>query len=240
MNVSEARIADVGRAVNAEMIAVVLPLFATGLGLIGLVLANGEMNGIAHHLLMIIGMTLAMMSAFAIPVCRAVARGTLWWHANAAVVVALLSFLSVWILAAAVLHLGVGALGTLIGPVAIAAVITICCASSQIGRPRARRLAACQLTRPLRPGQHVRAAAQWAGLAGARCVRVCALPMALTAAQPTLAILASVTALLWIERVAHRPPLRLWLAVGYLGTGALVVITTNSGLMPAAGHHSSR
>jgi hypothetical protein len=238
MNVSEARIANVGWTVTAETIAVVLPLFATGLGVIGLVLANGEMNGIAHHLLMIIGMTLAMMSAFAIPMCRAVARGTLWWHANAAVVVALLTFLFAWILAAAVLHLGIATLGTLIGPVAIAAVITLCCASSQIGRPRAQQLAACQLTRPLRPGQHIRGAAQWAGIAGARCVRVCALPMALSAVQPTLAILASVTALLWIERVAHRPPLRLWLAVGYLGLGALVVITTGLALMPATAHHA--
>jgi hypothetical protein len=236
MYVSQARVANVTSSVSAETMAVVLPLCATVLGL-GCIIMSSEMSHMAHHLLMIIGMTLAMMSGFAIPMCRAVARGTLWWHANLAVVVAVITFLSVWILAAAVLHLGVSALGTLIGSIAIASVITLCCASSQIGRSRARLLAACELTRPLRPDRHIRAAAQWAGLAGARCVRVCALPMALTAVQPTLASLASVTALLWIERVAHRPPLRLCLAVGYLGLGAFVVIMNGLGLMPATVHH---
>jgi cell division protein FtsW (lipid II flippase) len=241
MSVSEAtRVGGRPVTMNAETVAVVLPVLATALGVAGLLfLSDREMEGWEHHLLMIIGMTLAMMSPFAIPLCRAVARATLWWHADVAVVVALLVFVTVWTLTGGVLHLAVGALSLIITPTVTIVVLALCCAAIQIGRRRARLLNACQFTRPLRPGRHVRVPAQWAGLAAARCVRVCALPMALTAVQPGLAGFAVVAALLWVERIAHRPQLRVWLAIGYLGLGAALVATqSTTELMPATGHHS--
>jgi hypothetical protein len=238
VSISEApHVSRLFSAISAETLAVLLPLFLTGVGVAALTFSS-QTYGMAHHLLMIIGMTLAMMSAFAIPLCRAVAGATLWWHAPTTVVVALLAFLAVWMFAASFLHLAVGVLATLVSPPLAALMIMVCCAASQIGSRRAVLLASCQLTRPVRPGYHVRGAAVWAGLAAGRCVRVCALPMALTAVAPSMASLVLVTAMLWFERVAHRPQLRLWLALGYLGIGTLLMIMSGTTLMPPTGHHS--
>jgi len=45
---------------------------------------------------MALAMTLAMMSPMAVPLCRAVARATLWWQAPRTVLAALTAYLAGW------------------------------------------------------------------------------------------------------------------------------------------------
>jgi hypothetical protein len=209
---------------DGDSVAIALPLIAISVGIVGLLAVGDQAHGHARHLVMIISMALAMMGPFAIPLGRAIARATLWWNAPAAVVVALLIFLGLWSMAAAGLHLIGAVLSLLITPVGAVILLTACCLGLQIGRSRPGVLAACQLTRPIHSGRHLRGAAHWAGLATAGCLRACAAPMTLTATQPSLASFAAVALLLWIERFAGRPQLRGALALGYLSIGIAMVL----------------
>jgi hypothetical protein len=239
MSVSEA--GRIGRPLpwlSGDALAVTLPLIATVSGMVGLLAVGDHAHGHVRHLTMIISMTLAMMSPFAIPLGRAVSRATLWWHAPAAVLVALLVFFGLWSMAAAGMHFMGDVLGLLITPAGAIALLTAWCVGSQIGRGRLRMLAACQVTQPIHSGQHIRGAAHWAGLASARCLQACAAPMTLTAVQPSLAGFAAVAILLWVERFAGRQHLRLPLALAYLGIGvAMVLAVWHRGLAP--GWHPS-
>jgi hypothetical protein len=164
-------------AVSAEAIAVVPPVFATGLGL-GLLLGSRQMDGITHHVLMIIGMTFAMMSIFAIPVCRALAAATLWWHAHAA---------------------GSGRAARFSRRVEPRRVRSEA-GSRRRGNTDQPRCSGCGHCRLL-CGEPDRASA------GPADRRLSNDEMALTAMQPTMASLVFITGLLWVERVAHRPSL---------------------------------
>lgn len=208
---------------SGDTVALALPLIATVCGVVGLIAVADHAHGHVQHLIMIISMTLAMMSPFAIPLGRAVAGATLWWHAPTAVLAALLVFLGVWCMAAAGMHLIGEVLGLLITPVGAIALLTAWCFATQIGRGRLRVLA-CQVTQPIHSDRHIRGATSWAGLATARCMRACAAPMTLTAVQPSLTGFAAVAILLWVERFAARPQLRLPLAVAYLGIGVSMVL----------------
>lgn len=220
---------------SGETVAVVLPLLLAGLGVAGLVVAD-QITGHLGHLLMIIGMTWAMMSPFAIPLAQAVARATLWWHAAVAAIVAVSVYLGVWALAGAAMHGTAEVLEVLVPPGGVIALIGLGCVAAQVGRRRLILLASCQITRPIRPGDHVRGAAHWAGLASARCLRVCAAPMMLTAVQPSLIGFGAVAALLWVERFAGRPALRVPLALGYLALTIILVLGTAAGGHPAGPH----
>ena len=226
------------RALSGEAVAVALPLAAAALGMASLLAVPHHAPSQAGQILMIIGMTLAMMSPFAVPLGRAVARATLWWHAPAAVAVALLVFLGIWSLAAAGMHLIGETLARVITPAGAIALLAMGCIGAQIGHRRLRLIAACQVTQPIYQDQHVRGAARWSGLAAARCIRACAVPMTLTAVQPSLAGFIAVATLLWVERFAGRPQLRLPLALGYLIIGvamlAAMVLVEPSGPL---GHH---
>ena len=226
------------RTLSGDAVAVALPLIAAVFGMAALVAVPDHAPSQAGRILMIIGMTLVMMSPFAVPLARAVGRATLWWHAPAAVAVALLVFLGTWSLAAAGMHLVGETLALAITPAGAMALLATCCIVSQIGHGRLRLIAACQVTQPIYQDQHVRGAARWSGLAATRCIRACAVPMTLAAVQPSLAGITAVAVLLWVERFAGRPQLRLPLALGYLtiGVAALAVM----GLVQPSrhlGHH---
>jgi hypothetical protein len=222
------------RALSGEAVAIALPLIATALGLASLIAVPDHGPSQAGSILMIIGMTLAMMSPFAVPLGRAVARATLWWHAPAAVVVALLVFLGIWSLAAAGMHLIGEALAVMITPAGAIALLATGCIGAQIGHRRQRLIAACQVTQPIYQDQHVRGAARWSGLAAARCIRACAVPMTLAAVKPSLAGFTAVAVLLWAERFTGRPQLRLPLALGYLTIGLAMLAAM--GLVEPSGH----
>jgi hypothetical protein len=237
MTVLQAGRAARSRAWSGEAFAVALPLVATALGVASLLTMADQAQSETGRIVMIIGMTLGMMSPFAIPLGRAVARATLWWHARAAVIVALLVFLGVWSLAATALHLIGEALALVITPAWAIAFLTACCVGAQIGYRRLRLLAACQVTQPIYQDQHVPGAARWASLSAARCIRACAVPMTLTAVQPSLAGFTGVAVLLWVERFAGRPQLRLPLALGYLAIGAAMLASLGgAGLAGPIGH----
>lgn len=221
--------------VNGEAVAVAVPLLLAGLGIAGLLVAE-QMTGHLRHLVMIIGMTWAMMGPFAIPLARAVARATLWWQAATAAIVALAVYLGLWSLAGAAMHGAAELLALLFPPGGVIALIGLGCAALQIGRRRAFLLNACQVTRPIRPGHHRGGAAHWAGLASARCMCVCAAPMMLTAVQPGLPGFAAIAALLWTERFAGRPQLRLPLAFGYLVLTVALVLAAAEPAHPAGPH----
>src|SRR5215210_6719141 len=89
--------------VNGEVVAQGVLVVLAGLGVGGLLVAE-QLTGHLHHLVMIIGMTWAMMSPFAIPLARAVARATLWWHAATAAIVAVSVYLGLWSLAGVAMH----------------------------------------------------------------------------------------------------------------------------------------
>jgi hypothetical protein len=226
------------RALSGEAVAVALPLAAAALGMASLLAVPEDAPSQAGRILMIIGMTLAMMSPFAVPLGRAVARATLWWHAPAAVAVALLVFLGIWSVAAAGMHLIGEALAVVITPAGAIAVLATGCIGAQIGHRRLRLLAACQVTQPIYQDQHVRGAARWSGRAAARCIRACAVPMTLTAVQPSLPGFIAVATLLWVERFAGRPQLRLPLALGYLTIGVATLVAMGV-VQPSGplGHH---
>jgi hypothetical protein len=222
---------------SGDTVALALPLITTACGVVGLLIIGDQPRGHVQHLIMIISMALAMMSPFAIPLGRAIARATLWWHAPAAVLVALLVFLGLWCIAAAGMHLIGEILGLLITPVGAVAVITAWCVATQLGRGRRRVLATCSVTQPIHSDRHIPGATRWAGLATARCIRACAAPMTLTAVQPSLAGFAAVAILLWVERFANRPQFRLPLALAYLGIGiAMVLGMVHSGGWALGGH----
>ena len=215
-----------GARPSAETLAIALPLAAAAVGIAGLLAVDGQSYGHIGHLVMIVGMTLAMMSPLAIPLGRAVAGSTLWWQARAAVLVALTLFLGLWGLAAAAMHLVAEVLGLVMTQTGAIALLAVGCIAVQIGRGRLRLLVACRVTQPIYPNRHLRSAAHWAGLASGRCMRVCATPMMLSAVQPSLACFAAVAVLLWVERFAARPALRVPLALGYLGIAVALVLTS--------------
>ena len=226
------------RALSGEAVAIALPLVAAALGMATLVAVPHHPPRQGGGILMIIGMTLTMMSPFAVPLGRAVGRATLWWHAPAAVAVAMLAFLGIWVLATAGMHLIGEALALMITPAGAIALLTTGCIAAQIGHRRLRLISACQVTQPIYRDQHVRGAARWSGLAAARCIRACAVPMTLAAVQPSLAGFAAVAVLLWVERFAGRPQFRLPLALGYLTIG--VTMLAGMGLVTPGepfGHH---
>jgi hypothetical protein len=215
------------RSADADTVAVALPL-AAGLGG-ALVLVLGLRSAApVGQLAMVVAMTLAMMSPYAVPLARAVARATLWWQATQAVVVAVVTFFGLWCVASAVLHLAGTAMSLTVGSRAALALLALVCAIVVQRRGRTALLQACAVTRPVRPAHPARDAGRWAALAGGRCVRVCAAPMTLMAIEPSLAGFAGVTTLLWIERFTGRPALRYVLAAGYLAIGAALIATARS------------
>jgi hypothetical protein len=178
-----------------------------------------------HHLLMIIGTTLIMMSPFVFPLLRTVARTTLWWEAAAAVAAAWAGFLGIWCVAAAGMHLAGELIALLLTSRGAVAALTVICVATQLSRRHAALLSACQLTRPMRPGRPVAGGLMWGAVGVSRCIRVCAGPMTLMALSPALGGAAAITALLWWERFSeHRVELRIPLALGYLVVGAGILI----------------
>lgn len=221
-----------------DVLAVALPLATMTLG-VAILFVTGSHLGLypehdtapddvsehLHHVSAVVGMTLAMMSPFALPLGRAVSRATVWWEAPRAVAVAVLVFVGVWCVAAAGLHVVGELLSVALTPVGALAVLSVLCALGQIGRRRTALLDGCQLTQPVLPGTPERGAASWGLLAVGRCVRVCAVPMTVMALAPGLVSLVGVTALLWTERFGPRPRRAGLLAAGYLLLAAVLVWT---------------
>jgi hypothetical protein len=212
---------------DADTVAVALPL-ASGLGGVLVLMLGLRSATPVGHLAMVVAMTMAMMSPYAVPLARAVARATLWWQATQAVVVAVATFLGLWCVVSAALHLAGTAVSLTLGSRAALALLALVCAVVVQRRGRTALLRACAVTRPVRPAHPARDAGRWAALAGGRCVRVCALPMTLMAIEPSLAGFAAVTTLLWVERFTGRPALRYVLAAGYLAVGAALIATGSS------------
>ena len=176
------------------------------------------------HLLMIIGMTLIMMSPFAFPLLRTVARTTLWTESAMAAGAAWVGFIGVWCVAAVGMHL----LGELVAlsltNQGAVVVLTALCVVAQLCRRRNAMLGACQRTRPMRPGSPISGGLRWGSDGACRCIQVCSAPMTLMALTPALAAAATITALLWLERFSERRrELRTPLAFGYLVIGASIL-----------------
>jgi hypothetical protein len=178
-----------------------------------------------HHLLMIVGLTLIMMSPFVFPLLATVARTTLWWEATPAVAAAWAGFLGIWCVAAAGMHLAGELMALLLTSRGAVAALTVTCVAAQLSRRHAALLGACALTRPMRPGRPVAGGLSWGAVAVSRCIRVCAAPMTLMALSPGLGGAAAITALLWWERFSERRlQFRIPLALGYLAVGAALLI----------------
>jgi Predicted metal-binding integral membrane protein (DUF2182) len=220
--------------VNGDQVAVALPLVVAAVGIAGLFVLDGvhpgghlHPGGHVRHVEMALAMTLAMMSPMAVPLCRVVARATLWWQAPRTVLVALAAYLCVWCLASMVLHIG----SALVMPGLTILGATVCltswCVALQILPGRARVLAACAVTRPVRPGRGMRDATGWGVRAAGRCVTSCLVPMALTAVHPTPAAVGGVGALLLVERFSEPLP-RGTLVVPYIALGAVLISSTLS------------
>lgn len=225
--------------VTGDQVAVALPLTVAAVGIAGVFVLGhvhpgadihpgGHVHpgGHARHLEMALAMTLAMMSPMAVPLCRVTARATLWWQAPRTVLAALAAYLSVWCLASTVLHLG----SELVMPVLTTLEATVCltlwCVALQILPGRQQVLAACAVTRPVRPDHPMPDAAGWGVRAAGRCVTSCLVPMALTAVHPTPAAVVGVGALLLVERFFELP--RAALVVPYLALGAALTSSTLS------------
>ncbi len=174
-----------------------------------------------HHLVMIVGTTLIMMSTFAFPLLRTVARTTLWMEAVMAVAAAWVGFIGLWCVAAIGMHVAGELLASVLTQQGAIVVLAGLCVVAQLTRRRAAMLNACQRTRPMRPHRPVGGGLSWSADAAYRCIKVCAAPMTLMALSPTLAVSTVIAALVWWERFSsrrreHRPPLML----GYLVIGA--------------------
>jgi len=187
-------------------------------------------HGVLDAVLVGAGMALAMMAPLAIPMCGTVARASLWWRRRPNVVVALAAFLGVWIVTAVGLHVLVAwlALPPLLA-VAVASIAAVLCAARQFDRRHDRRIARCHRTRPLRPRRAQRDAARWGLDASAQCLRVCALPMLVTALVAGWAVVVAVTAVLCFERHYYPRP-RQAIARAYVtvavAAAALVALTS--------------
>jgi hypothetical protein len=181
--------------------------------------------GHAHHVVLIIGTTLIMMSPFVFPLLRTVARSTMWTEAAVAVAAAWSGFIGLWCVAAIAMHVIGEMVGIAVTPRGAIALLTVACVVAQVSRRRAWMLNGCGLTRPMRPGQPVRGGFTWGAMGAVRCVQVCAAPMTLMALSPALASAAAITALLWWERFSQRrSELRIVLALGYAVIGAVMLL----------------
>jgi hypothetical protein len=179
----------------------------------------------AHHVVLIIGTTLIMMSPFVFPLLRTVARSTLWTEAAAAVAAAWSGFIGFWCVAAIVMHVIGEMVGIALTSRGAVVLLTFACVAGQLSRRRARMLNACGLTRPTRPGQPGLGGFTWGATGAVRCVQVCAAPMTLMALSPALGSAAAITGLLWWERFSpRRAELRTVLALGYALIGALMLM----------------
>ncbi|MGV0743828.1 hypothetical protein [Mycolicibacterium sp. XJ870] len=179
-----------------------------------------------NHVLMIIGTTLTMMSPFAFPLLRTVARTTLWTEAAAAVAAAWGAFLGIWCVAAVGMHLAGEVLVLALTPAGAVVALTVACAVMQLSRRRGGLLNACQRTRPMRPGCPTEGGLRWGAGAGYRCIQVCSVPMTLMALSPALAVSAVIAGLLWWERFSvRRRETRVPLAFGYLAVGVGILAT---------------
>jgi len=182
-----------------------------------------------HHVTMIAGMVLVMMSPFAVPLCSAVARAALWRRAVGAMFATWAAFMGLWVIAAGGMHVAGEFLAMVVTPSGAIAVLAILTAGAQLRWRRLTLLNACQRTRPIRAGHELRGGAAWGAVAAARCVRVCAAPMTLMAVEPTLLSFVAITALVWWERFStRRLGLRAPLALGYLLIGAGMLIGVQS------------
>jgi hypothetical protein len=178
--------------------------------------------GHAHHVVLIIGTTLIMMSPFVFPLLRTVARSTMWTEAAVAVAAAWSGFIGLWCVAAIAMHVIGEMVGIAVTPRGAIASLTVACVVVQVSRRRARMLHACGLTRPMRPGQ---GGFTWGAMGAVRCVQVCAAPMTLMALSPAWASAAAITVLLWWERFSQRrSELRIVLALGYAVIGAVMLL----------------
>jgi hypothetical protein len=176
---------------------------------------------------MITAMTLIMMSPFAFPLLRTVARTTLWTDSAIALATAWVGFLGLWCAAAAAMHVAGELLAMMITAPAAIIALTGFCVAAQHSHRRAGMLNACRRTRPMRPHRPVIGGLGWSADAAYRCVKVCAAPMTLMALSPALAVSASITALLWWERFSsRRRERRSAMAAGYLVIGAVMLMTT--------------
>ena len=177
-----------------------------------------------HHLVMITGTTLIMMSPFAFPLLRTVARTTLWTEAATAVAASWVGFIGLWCLAAIVMHVGGELAAEVVTlPGAIIGLVGLCIVA-QLSSHRAALLNACQRTRPMRPGRPLGGGLGWSVEAARRCIRVCAVPMTLMALSPALAVSAMIVALVWWERFSSRRREHRWaLSLGYLLVAAAML-----------------
>lgn len=225
--------------VTGDQVAFALPLTLAAVGIAGVLVLDHshpgsliqpgsviQPGGHVHHVAMALAMTLAMMSPMAVPLCRVIARATLWWKAPRTVLVALAAYLSVWCLASAVLHIGSELVMPGLTTLGATVCLTLWCVALQILPGRARVLAACAVTRPVRPDRVVRDASGWGVRAAGRCVTSCLVPMALTAVHPTPAAVGGVGALLLVERFSEPLP-RGALVVPYIVLGAVLISSTH-------------
>jgi len=179
----------------------------------------------AHHVVLIIGTTLIMMSPFVFPLLRTVARSTMWTEAAVAVAVAWGGFIGLWCVAAIAMHVIGEMVALALTSRGAIALLTLACVVAQVSRRRAWMLNACGLTRPMRPGHPVQGGFTWGSVSAVRCIQVCAAPMTLMALSPALASAAAITALLWWERFSQRRrELRGVLALSYAVIGAAMLV----------------
>ena len=132
-----------------------------------------------------------------------------------------------WCLASTALHLGSELVLPVVTTLEATGCLTLWCVALQILPGRRQVLAACAVTRPVRPGLGMRDATGWGVRAAGRCVTSCLVPMALTAVRPTPAAVVGVGALLLVERFVEPLP-RASLVVPYLALGAALIVSTPS------------
>ena len=172
------------------------------------------------HLAMTVAMTTAMMSPFAITLCLAAQRASLWRHANTNAITAFAAFLGLWVTIGLGLHAAAETVSMAASQEGVAAAMAVWCSGGQLRRGRDAKLRFCHRSALIRPAHRHRDAVLFGFETSMRCVFTCLPAMAVMALSPSLLIAVTVSALLLAERVAtSRPRLMLAAAYGVLAAG---------------------
>ena len=168
-------------------------------------------------------MTVAMMSAFSVGLCRYVEQASFHRQSTRTVSVAYGMYIVCWVGASVVLHAATEAFVAATSTATGVLVASSWCVASQTGRRRDRATQRCIRSHPIRQATPYRDTTRLAIQVAISCIAVCISAMVLVALRPTIATVGVVTALLFVERALPQRP-RLALGFAYALVGAVVVI----------------